>query len=111
MEIQIFNLSESIKRYLRERKIPKEWFYLLTSLIVYRGGAEEVSTLSPETSFENDLGMDSLDKVQLVLDIEHVFDIQIADDEAEKFYVLSDVLEYLVQKRPDVKIPRKIKIS
>lgn len=104
MEIQTFHLTEGVQKYLREKKIPKEWFYLLASLIVYRGGAEDAKTLTPETGFENDLGMDSLDKVQVVMDIERVFDIQIADDEAELFYTLADILEYLRRKVSDVKL-------
>ncbi len=104
MEILSFYLPESVQKYLRENRIPNEWFYLLASLIVYRGGAKEVKTLTPETSFENDLGMDSLDKVQLVMDIERIFDIRIADDEAERFYTLADILEYLKNKDSDVKL-------
>ena len=111
MEILRFNLSEGVQKYLREKKIPKEWFYLLASLIVHRGGAEDVKVLTPETDFENDLGMDSLDKVQVVMDIERVFDIRIADDEAERFYTLADILEYLRNKGSDVKLSEVVELD
>lgn len=111
MEILRFNLPEGVQKYLREKKIPKEWFYLLASLIVYRGGAEDIKVLTPETGFENDLGMDSLDKVQVVMDVERVFDIRIANDEAERFYTLADILEYLRNKVSDVKLSEVVELD
>lgn len=108
MEILKFELPANVRKYLREKNIAAEWFYLLASLIVYRDGAETPGELTPETNFENDLGMDSLDKIQLVMDIERIFGIQIADDEAERFDTLGDVLEYLVKKQPKTKISKNV---
>lgn len=108
MEILKFELPAEVRKYLREKNIAAEWFYLLASLIVYRDGAEAPNALTPETNFENDLGMDSLDKIQLVMDLERIFGIQIADDEAERFDTLGDVLEYLVKKQPKTKISKNV---
>ena len=108
MEILKFELPAEVRKYLREKKIATEWFYLLASLIVYQDGAVAPNELMPETNFENDLGMDSLNKIQLVMDIERIFGIQIADDEAERFDTLGDVLEYLVKKQPKIKIPKNV---
>ena len=108
MEILKFELPAEVRKYLREKKIATEWFYLLASLIVYQDGAVAPNELMPETNFENDLGMDSLNKIQLVMDLERIFGIQIADDEAERFDILGDVLEYLVKKQPKIKIPKNV---
>ena len=43
--------------------------------------------------FENDLGMDSLDRVELVMEIEKEFKISVPDAEAEKAYTLNDCVE------------------
>jgi acyl carrier protein len=48
-----------------------------------------------EASFINDLGADSLDLVELIMEMEETFDIQIADNELEKIRTIKDVLDYL----------------
>jgi acyl carrier protein len=55
--------------------------------------------ITPETSFVNDLGADSLDTVELVMELEEEFDLNIPDDEAEKMQTIGDVLRYLLRKR------------
>ena len=56
---------------------------------------EECST---EASFIDDLGADSLDLVELIMEMEETFDIQIADNELEKIRTIGDVLDYLKSK-------------
>ena len=56
---------------------------------------EDVTT---DASFVNDLGADSLDRVELVLALEEEFDIEILDEDAEKFIKVSDVLAYIQNK-------------
>ena len=53
---------------------------------------EECST---EASFIDDLGADSLDLVELIMEMEEIFDVQIADNELEKIRTIGDVLDYL----------------
>jgi acyl carrier protein len=48
-----------------------------------------------ETSFVDDLGADSLDTVELVMELEEEFDINIPDDEAEKIRTVGHVVEYI----------------
>ena len=50
---------------------------------------------SIEASFIDDLGADSLDLVELIMEMEETFDIQIADNELEKIRTIGDVLDYL----------------
>ena len=48
----------------------------------------------PEASFIDDLGADSLDLVELIMEMEETFDIQIADNELEKIRTIKDVLDF-----------------
>ena len=54
--------------------------------------AEEVT---PEKSFTNDLGADSLDTVELIMEFEKVFGISIPDDKAEKIATVGDAITYI----------------
>jgi acyl carrier protein len=52
-------------------------------------------TVTPETSFINDLGADSLDTVELVMEFEDEFDLTIPDEEAEKILTVGDAIKYV----------------
>lgn len=56
--------------------------------------AEEIT---PSAHFVNDLGADSLDRVELVLDFEKEFGLEIKDDQAEKLQTVGSAIEYLCQ--------------
>jgi len=66
-------------------------------IIVSKLGVEE-SQITPEASFTNDLGADSLDTVELVMEFEKAFDIQIPDEDAEKISTVGDAVKYLNEK-------------
>ena len=51
--------------------------------------------ISPETSFVNDLGADSLDQVELVLELEEEFDIDIPDDAAENIQTVGQAIDFI----------------
>ena len=51
--------------------------------------------VTPETSFVNDLGADSLDTVELVMELEEEFDVNIPDDAAEKIQTVGQAIEFL----------------
>ncbi len=55
--------------------------------------------ISPETSFINDLGADSLDMVELVMHFEEDFEMQIPDEEAEKIQTVGDAIGYIESKQ------------
>ncbi len=54
--------------------------------------------LSSETSFINDLGADSLDTVELVMEFEDEFQINIPDEDAEKIQTVGDAVKYINEK-------------
>ena len=55
--------------------------------------------VTPEASFIEDLGADSLDTVELVMALEEEFDIQIPDEEAEKITKVQQAVDYIVAKK------------
>jgi acyl carrier protein len=67
------------------------------SIIVDKLGVEE-SEVTPEASFTNDLGADSLDTVELVMAIEEAFNIEIPDETAEKISNLQQAVDFINQK-------------
>jgi acyl carrier protein len=52
----------------------------------------------PEASFINDLGADSLDLVELIMEMEEEFDVTVSDDELEKVRTIQDVIDFLKKK-------------
>ncbi len=52
----------------------------------------------PGASFIDDLGADSLDLVELIMEMEETFDVQIADNELEKIRTIQDVVDYIRSK-------------
>ena len=64
------------------------------AIIVDKLGVDE-SEVSLESSFTNDLGADSLDTVELIMEFEKEFNIAIPDDQAEKIATVGDAVKYL----------------
>ena len=58
----------------------------------------EASQVTQEASFTNDLGADSLDTVELVMEFEKAFNLQIPDEDAEKIATVGDAVRYLNAK-------------
>jgi len=63
-------------------------------IIVDKLGVDE-SEVKPEASFTNDLGADSLDTVELIMEFEKEFGISIPDDKAEKISSVADAISYI----------------
>ena len=66
----------------------------VTSIIIDKLGVEE-SEVTPEASFTNDLGADSLDTVELIMEFEKEFNISIPDDQAENIATVGQAISYL----------------
>ena len=63
-------------------------------IIVDKLGVDEADVV-PEASFTNDLGADSLDTVELIMEFEKEFGISIPDDQAEKISTVGGAIEYI----------------
>jgi acyl carrier protein len=67
------------------------------SIIVEQLGVD-ADEVTPEASFVEDLGADSLDTVELIMAFEEEFGVEISDDEAEKIRKVKDAVDY-IEKR------------
>lgn len=64
------------------------------AIIVDKLGVEETE-VTPEASFTNDLGADSLDTVELIMEFEKEFGLSIPDDQAEKISTVGDAITFI----------------
>ncbi len=69
----------------------------ITEIIVEQLGVKP-EEVTPEASFVDDLGADSLDTVELVMALEEEFGIEIPDEEAEKIQTVGDAIKYIEEK-------------
>ncbi|TGB00252.1 acyl carrier protein [Sporolactobacillus shoreae] len=63
-------------------------------IVVDRLGVDEAD-VKPEASFKDDLDADSLDIVELVMELEDEFNLEISDEDAEKIQTVGDVITYI----------------
>jgi len=80
LTINYFNMSDIANR--------------IKAIIVDKLGVDE-SEVTPEASFTNDLGADSLDTVELIMEFEKEFDIAIPDDQAESIGTVGEAIAYI----------------
>ena len=66
----------------------------VNAIIVEQLGFDENEVVA-SASFSNDLGADSLDTVELIMEFEREFDIQIPDDQAEKISTVGQAIKYI----------------
>lgn len=69
----------------------------VTAILIEKLGIPE-SEITPDANFVRDLGIDSLDYAELVMDFEQTFDIKIPDDDAEKLQTISQAVKYIESK-------------
>ena len=70
----------------------------VTAIIVDKLGVNE-SEVKPEATFAQDLGADSLDTVELIMEFEKEFGITIPDDKAEKIAPVGDAINYIEENK------------
>ena len=63
-------------------------------IIIDKLGVDE-SEVTPEASFNNDLGADSLDTIELIIEFEKEFNIEISDDQAESIVTVGEAIQYI----------------
>ena len=59
----------------------------------------EAKEVKPDSNFQNDLGADSLDTVELVMALEEAFDIEIPDEAAEGIATVGDAVKFIEEKK------------
>ena len=72
-------------------------FEKVKDVIIDKLGVEE-NAIKSDAHFVNDLGADSLDTVELIMEFEKEFDLQIPDDEAEKITTVGEAIEYITSR-------------
>ena len=70
----------------------------ITAVVVEKLGVKP-EDVTREASFVNDLGADSLDRVELVMALEDEFEVEILDSDAEKFAKVADVVAFIEAKK------------
>ena len=75
------------------QEIPKK----VTEILVDKLGIAE-SEITPDANFVKDLGIDSLDYAEIVMEFEQTFDIRIPDDDAEKLQTFGQAVNYIQAK-------------
>jgi len=66
----------------------------IKNIIIEKLGVDD-NEIVPEASFNNDLGADSLDTVELIMELEKEFNIQISDEQAEKISTVKEAVQYI----------------
>ena len=77
-----------------KKKIMSDVTTKVKAIIVDKLGVDEAE-VTPTASFTDDLGADSLDTVELIMEFEKEFDIQIPDDQARKDATVGDAVSYI----------------
>ncbi len=70
----------------------------ITDILIQKFGIVE-SEITPDANLVKDLGIDSLDYAELVMDFEQTFDIKISDEDAEKMQTIGQAVKYIDSKR------------
>ncbi len=80
---------KEVFKWLRLQNVSKQ-------IVAEQLGVDE-DQVTPEASFMDDLGADSLDTVELVMALEEEFDIEISDEDAEKIQTVQDAIDYITE--------------
>ena len=80
--------------YKLKNKVMSDIASKVKAIIVDKLGVDESEVVN-EASFTNDLGADSLDTVELIMEFEKEFDIQIPDDQAENIATVGQAISYI----------------
>ena len=73
-------------------------FEKVRAVIIEQLDVDEDVVITPETSMMKDLDADSLDAVEIMMELEDEFDIEIPDEDAEKFKTIGDIVKFVESK-------------
>lgn len=89
-EQEIRNHKEEIKR--------QELFLQIRELLSKEFSIENKENIKPESRFIDDLGLDSVDAIQVIMALEREFSFEIPDEDAEKIYTVSEAVDYILTR-------------
>jgi acyl carrier protein len=89
-----FNTSAGM-RFYEANVVEPLWDKFLQTIYTFLGVNKD--QITPTTSFVEDVGADSLDIVELIMELEEEFDVNIPDEEAEKIKTVGDAIDYLIR--------------
>lgn len=92
--IILYICNIEISSNFKKRNIMSDISSRVKAIIADKLDVEETE-VTPEASFTNDLGADSLDTVELIMEFEKEFNIQIPDDQAEKITTVGHAIAYI----------------
>jgi len=92
--LAIQRINETLLVCRRTEKVAASVMERVKDIVADNLGVDR-EKITPETSFVNDLGADSLDTVELVMELEEEFDINIPDDAAEKIQTVGQAVSYI----------------
>jgi len=94
------NLLSKRKEKLNQRRQEKrqELFLRVCDIVAKLLKIHDAEKIKPDTRFKEDLNIDSLDALELMMELEGAFGLEIPDEEAEKMLVVGDVIDYLEKK-------------
>ncbi|HLP86263.1 MAG TPA: acyl carrier protein [Candidatus Paceibacterota bacterium] len=104
IKVVILSLNSLYKQILQKMKSDIKRtekvgiFKLIVELLIKNNDLEE-EEIKPESNFVNDLGLDSLDLVELTVSIEKELQIKITDEELEKVYTVQDLMNIIENKQ------------
>lgn len=74
-------------------------FEEIRDIIAEQLSIDDLDELTLETSLKDDLNADSLDAVEVIMALEEKYDIEIADEDAENFKTIADIVNYIKNNR------------
>ena len=93
-----FSSSDSVIEEIRMAAVDEK----VKQIIVEQLQVDEAE-VTPSASFQEDLGADSLDVVELVMQFEEAFDLEIPDEDAEKIKTVKDAIDYIEKNEKTAK--------
>jgi len=85
-------MSQEEAKVVSEKEVEEK----VISIVSEQLGVDKAE-ITRETSFVNDLNADSLDTVELIMELEDAFEMSIPDEEAEKIQTVGQAIDYIVQ--------------
>ncbi|XP_015910543.2 acyl carrier protein, mitochondrial [Parasteatoda tepidariorum] len=92
------NLTPSVRNFSSDEKFSSEEVTQKVLHVCKTFDKIPADKLTLDSHFMNDLGLDSLDHVELIMNIEDDFNFEIPDADAEKLLRVKDIIEYIIQK-------------